>query len=206
MKRFLRQATVLFAVLVFSASVYSATVSTTGSITLIPPPSDVTLGALESNTEIQVFDEVQGLTLAADLAVNFGGVGGVISAGTMINSHFVHKDSIDSNDVTLGGTATFDEIILGIIASPGNLNASDPILGLAGTNYPTGLNMRGTLFNEIGDSIAFADNILTITLRSASRPDQLRVITPAPVPLPPAVLLLGSGMIVFGWLTRRRRY
>jgi hypothetical protein len=184
----------------------AATISTTGAITtLTSPPSDVTLNALESDTEMWVFDEVQGLVLQADLNVDFGGTDGVISAGTEINSHFVHKDTLGGT-VTLSGTATFDGIILGIIASPGNLNTSDSILGLTGTSYPFGLDRRGTQIGEVGDSIAFAIDTLILTSATSSRPDQLRVITAvSTVPVPAAVWLFGSGLLGLVGIARRKK-
>ena len=185
----------------------AATISTTGDMTLILAPPDVTLNAFESDTEIWIFDEVQNFVLAADLSVNFGGSGGKISAGTRINSHFVHKDILGGL-ITLSGTATFDGTILGIIASPALLDASDSILGLVGTTYPTGLDRRGTQIGEGGasaDSIIFAGNTLTLTSESSSRPDQLRVITAASVvPVPAAVWLFGSGLIGLIGVARRK--
>lgn len=188
-----------------AANSSAATISTTGDITLISPPPDVSLNVLESDTEMWVFDEVQGLLLTADLSVNFGGTSGVISAGTEINSHFVHKDTLGGT-VTLSGTATFDGTILGIIASPGNLNSSDSLLGLSGTTYPFGLDRRGTQIGEVGDSITFAGNTLTLTSATSSRPDQLRVITAvSTVPVPAAVWLFGSGLLGLIGMARRKR-
>ena len=165
----------------------------------------MSLNVLESDTEMWVFDEVQGLLLTADLSVNFGGTGGVISAGTEINSHFVHKDTLGGT-VTLSGTAIFDGTILGIIASPGNLDSSDSLLGLSGTTYPFGLDRRGTQIGEVGDSITFAGNTLTLTSATSSRPDQLRVITAvSTVPVPAAVWLFGSGLLGLVGMARRKR-
>lgn len=195
----------VFCILV--AESHAATVSTTGAFTIVsPPPSDVTLNAFESNTEIFIFNEVQDFVLTSDLAVDFGGTGGVISAGTAINSHFVHKDTL-SGTVTLSGTATFDGVILGIIASPSNLNVSDPILGISGTIYPTGLDRRGTMTaGELGDSIAFLDDTLTLTSATSSRPDQLRVITAvSAVPLPATVWLFSSGLLGLIGVSRRKK-
>jgi hypothetical protein len=161
---------------------------------------------LPGNTDIFIFDEVQNFLLASDLSVDFGGSGGVISAGTVISSHFVHKDTL-SGTVTLSGTAAFNGIILGIIASPNNLDASDPTLGLAGTSYPTGLDRRGTqTAGEVGDSISFVDDTLTLTSATSSRPDQLRVITAASaVPVPQALWLFGSGLLGMIGIPRRKK-
>lgn len=186
----------------------AATVSTTGDMTIIPPPPDVTLDVLNSDIDIWIFDEVQNFVLTTDLSVNFGGSGGVISAGTTINSHFVHKDIV-SGLITLSGTATFDGTILGVIASPTLLSASDPILGLTGTAYPTGLDRRGTQIGEGGasaDSILFSGNTLTLISESSSRPDQVRVITAvSAVPVPAAVWLFGSGLLGFIGIARRKK-
>jgi len=193
-------------ILLFGTNVIAATVSTTGAFSIVsPPPDDVTLNAFESNTEIFIFDEVQNFVLTSDLSVNFGGTGGIISAGTVINSQFVHKDTL-SGTVTLSGTATFDGVILGIIASPGKLDDSDSILGLAGTSYPTGLDRRGTqTAGELGDSISFTENTLTLTSATSSRPDQIRVITAvSSVPLPAGAWLFGSGLLGLIGIARRK--
>jgi hypothetical protein len=58
----------------------AATVSTTGDMTIIQSPSDVTLDALNSDTDIWIFDEVQNFVLTTDLSVNFGGSGGVFGS------------------------------------------------------------------------------------------------------------------------------
>jgi len=192
---------------ILATNTFAATISTTGDITIIPPPPDVTLNALNSDTNIWIFDEVQDFVLTTDLSVNFGGSGGVISAGTKINSQFVHKDIV-SGLITLSGTATFDGIILGIIASPTFLSASDSILGLTGTSYPTGLDRRGIQIGEGGasaDSIIFSENTLTLISESSSRPDQIRVITAvSTVPVPAAFWLFGSGLIGLISVTKRK--
>ena len=193
---------------IHAANTSAAIISTTGDITIIPPPPDVTLDALNSDTDIWIFDEVQNFVLTTDLSVDFGGSGSVISAGTTINSYFIHKDIVSGLN-TLSGTATFDSLILGIIASPTLLSASDPILGLAGTTYPTGLDRRGTQVGEGGasaDSITFSGNTLTLISESSSRPDQLRVITAvSAVPVPAAVWLFGSGLLGLVAVARRKK-
>lgn len=191
-----------------------------GSVTQIAPPVSVVEGAIQSDTEVRLFQEVQNHTLSADVNVdittpgyynNLGGgtlTVGDIAAGTIVNSYFLHHDVI-ANSVRLDGQITFDMDILGVIASTARLNNSDALLGHVGTIYPTGVNGRGTLDSNDLDfidlsadrrTISFSMGVLNWSL------DSFRVVTSAhAVPEPPIVLLMGLGLLIFG-ATRRKAY
>ncbi|HEY3240645.1 MAG TPA: hypothetical protein VGL92_13830, partial [Acidimicrobiia bacterium] len=150
---------------------------TGGGVVKVAAPSSVLEDAYESETEIRAFDEGQGVTLAAPLAVDITVPGdyaavddltpGTIPAGTRVNSHLLHADPVGSPDplepVLVAGAVTFDTKILGVIilntiADP-NLNNSDG-LGAAATDYPDDLGVRGLEFSAGagGDFVSLDDD------------------------------------------------
>lgn len=211
--------------------VWSAVVSTGGDMSYIMAPASVEAGALESSTNFWAFNEKQSYTLTTDLLVDellAASASGVISAGTTVNSYFIHADpmgdsTLPEDAVTLVGTITFDTPILGLIwsgvaceycpASPMYIDASD-YLGSASTIYPTGGLGRGMEMDDFyagngtQDFITIsADGYSLTTVSSAALPlrsDQLRVIT-AVVPLPPAFWLLGTGLVALAGVGWRRK-
>jgi hypothetical protein len=137
---------------------------------LIPAPAAVTPEALTTNPANQhlsafVFEERQNVTLASNLNVDVADdltyipsafahplampPGGVIPAGTQVNSVYVHFDT----PLATFGVADFvvhlNENILGVIFTDDLLDASDLILGAGGTIYPTNLDLRGTIFDPL---------------------------------------------------------
>lgn len=214
-----------------SSSAIAAIISIGGDITVISSPVSVEPGALESSSTIWAFEEKQAYTLGADLNVDeFTGTSasGVLSAGTVVNSYFLHSDPVGSSVeeidiINLTGTITFNTKILGVIwtgepcngcpASPMNLDASDH-LGLLSTTYPTGGLGRGyevESFYDVNGTRDFvtisADGYSLTTISSAAFPlfsDQLRVIT-AVVPVPAAVWLFGTGLVGLLGFARRQQ-
>lgn len=214
---------------VMSGTSVAAIVSVSGDISVISTPSSVEPGMLESSTNIFAFDERQAYTLTSDLNVDeLRGTSapGVISAGTVVNSYFLHADPVggseDPADVSsLTATITFDTRILGLIwtgvvgpaqpVSPMYLDASD-YLGLSSTMYPTGGLGRGYeaddhyLINGTRDYVTIsADGYSLTTVSSSALPlysDQLRVLTA--VPIPAAVWLFGSGFLALVGVAKRK--
>jgi hypothetical protein len=181
---------------VFAATTNAKIVATSGDAKLIAPPPSVVEGALESSEFIHVFDERQCTTLAADLHVDITQPGmygpnepvvltpGVIPAGTVVSSHFMHSDEVGEQHppTTLEGTITTDADILGVIVTAPNLNASDAPLGAPGTIYPTGLFGRHIEFeNNRPDDWVGVELIdpRTVTMHTVVRlhVDQVRVVT-----------------------------
>ena len=161
-----------------------------GAIVQIPPPPSVWIHVLESNTEMFTFDEQQNVTLAAPLGVDITVPGtydevadltpGMIPAGTVVSSHFLHADKIGSGSgpVHLKGTIEVDTDILGIAVMAPNLDGSD-FLGVPGTIYPTGGLQRQVGLNPTGDYIIEHVDRRTVTVKISvnAHMDQVRIIT-----------------------------
>lgn len=219
-----------FIAVLVSANSLAAIVSVSGDMTQISSPASVEPGMLESSSTIWAFDEQQRYTLTDNLFVDeLAGTSaaGVISAGTVVNSYFLHADPLgDSTEpadvVSMTGTITFDSRILGIIWSgtpctncpPSDmyLDASD-YLGALGTSYPTYDLGRGYEIdsfyagNGTQDFVSISEDGYSLTMVSSAalplRSDQLRVVTAVPLPLP--VYLFGSGLFVLFNLARKSR-
>lgn len=182
---------------------------------IIAAPSDA-LDDLVTNTGMQGFDEAQAVLTTVAHGVDGGGV---IAAGTLVNSHMIFLN-------TEGGTAgthfnvdwVFDGIILGIMSDQGGtLEAASTFeLGAAGTNYTVGpgaapFSARG-IENNNGGGGPFPNDGYTLlspnTLRvgmSVTEPgDWIRVVTAARVPEPGTLALLVVGLLSIGLRARKR--
>ena len=199
------------ALVLLSHSAQAAIVSVTGPASSagtlaeeIAAPADLTNSTV-FNTGLQGFNEMQGVVLAADLAVN----GGTIAAGTRVDSHMIFLNKQDGVAGTLSHTDvewTFSGEILGVMIDVNGLQeaASNAILGAMGTNYQTGLNNRGL---EGNDSVMIAGAVLTTNFFVTQPGDWIRVITasPAEVPLPAALPLMIMGLGGLLGASRRRK-
>lgn len=204
---------------------HATIISTSGDIASIAAPSEVGQGLMESNSFGWTFDEQQNFTLSVDLIVDSfssTGSGGLIAAGTAINSHFLHIDPVgdeneDGTAISYSGMITFDQVILGLVwtgdvcpekcpLSDNNLASSD-YLGAVGTIYrdDIGRGMEVEEYYAVNGSQDFfsisADGkSLSLDLISALplRSDQVRIITASPVPLPGA-----GGLLLMSFLGLR---
>ena len=176
----------------------AAITATTGNITVVPAPASVAVGAIENNTTIGAFDERQRRVLTQPLNLDITAVGnydsgkpaltpGTVPAGTTINSHFLHADIIGAGPITLSGTITFDQPILGIEITDGALDVTDNPLGAPGTTYATGTADRGLDFS-LGDKIALMPGRrdIQISVDVLNIADQIRIVT-AGNPTPPGM-------------------
>ena len=124
----------------------SAIVTSTGNVaTLGSPPAPVRPSVLEDNILTKVFLE-KTIVLTSSLVVDNtatgdyppnGTLGIAIPAGTAISSYFFHFDPVGTSATRRDsiGTVTFDRDILGVIFRTTRLNATDIVLGAAGTTY-----------------------------------------------------------------------
>lgn len=164
--------------------------STPATVVIAPPASTVP-GALQSNTDIYAFEESQNFTMPGALVVNIPGTpgsynsvaslpGGIIPAGTIIDSHFIHFDQVGAGTTTLTGSVTFAGKIIGVMCRNAALNGSD-FLGV-GTVYPAG-NARRQLDWDPGmpEEITISADQYTINVKliTSNVVDQVRVITEA---------------------------
>ena len=194
-----------------ATTVFAGVFSTSG-ITQIAPPASVARNMTESNETIFLFEEQQELVLDSDLAVDITAPGtygtpggGVIPAGTCINSYFIHYDLIDASFYR-SGSVTFEEEVLGLITSTDKLDDSD-WLGAAGTFYASAAG--GEIGRALELDLAGAADVITLSANrqtvevslivSADWQDQVRVITQGtcePSPPPADCNIITSGMTV----------
>ncbi|MEL6328281.1 MAG: hypothetical protein AAFR38_01355 [Planctomycetota bacterium] len=160
-----------------------------GDATIVAPFANVGNNNQQMNV-LYAFNEQRGVTLTMDLAVD----GGVIAAGTVVDSHYIVYDPVNNSVV---GDVIFDDDILGVISETSILAASD-FLGAPSTNY---LNpgLRGL---ESGDSYMVNGDTITVRFSASTPGDYVRVITLSKIPTPGAAATLALGGLV---AARRRR-
>lgn len=145
-------------------------------------------GDLESSSDAVFLHEQQG-ALEAALAVDVTTPGrytdpdalspGTVDTDTEVQSALVHFDppAVDAGTVELVLTATLPTPVLGLVVTSANLHASDAVVGLSDTTYPTG-DSRHIELSETSD-VWLAEDGRSLRLRvsaGASGIDQLRVL------------------------------
>lgn len=200
-----RQIIATVAAFLIAGGASAATVSATGDFLQIPQPLSVTNGTPTSNTNILYFNELQGVTLAADL---FTDGGGKIDAGTVVDSHmfYLNRDQSSNGVISRGGTLTFATDILGTMSDThGTLLVASDFLG-APTNYTNFRNRGLELGGRWADTISYSGKTVTANMLNVTQPgDWVRVVTVAAVPLPASLFLLPLGIGALGVLRRRRK-
>ena len=125
-----------------------------GSFQIVPVPSSVSQGTLESNSLISVFPEQLALTLPAPLSVNASVPGNyssfaalstsLIPQGTLVDSYYVHADPVGQpvNPVFQSASFTFPTQILGVQIFEPQLGSGDRFVGEPATQYFQGRALR----------------------------------------------------------------
>jgi hypothetical protein len=165
--------------LVIGATVASAAILNTSGDVIQFTPASVVLGDQESDTDIIAFDEKQCFTLGAALDTDQG----KIPAETKVSCHLIHSDAVVSFAL-LQGRVLFDNQILGVISTSGELDDSDPVCD-DGVLYPTELALveanRGLEPGVQVDQYQIIAGGFGIAVRmeipASSFSDQVRVIT-----------------------------
>jgi hypothetical protein len=164
------------------ADAYIATVS--GQILKIAPPSSVMPAGISDATRMFVFDEKQGITLAAPMKVDFNTPGTYtasatkyVPAGTVVDSHFVHSNRTASGTSIREGTLTFAQDIVGVIGSRGKL-AESLVLGASAPAYPGETASRYFVWGAAHDWVQIVNaRTLFIHANTTTVVDHLRVLT-----------------------------
>jgi len=155
------------------------------------------------------FDERQGVTLGAALAVD----GGFIASGSVVDSHMIFLNRPDKANIAIthGTTAspvewTFSGAILGVMSDNGGTleDASNGILGALSTSYPGAFTNRGFESANPDFYTILSANTLGVGMLVSQPGDWIRVVTATPVPLPAAGWMLFAGLGALGFLSRRR--
>ena len=179
--------------------------STQGSVVVTTSNQDLRTGGLESTIVVDatqgILDPIylireQQVLLGSDLAVDGTpsdpmGLGGVIAAGTAVQSWILHFDMMGQEQVNYTATGTYDfgRRILGLLFTEDGLDNTDALLGNAETIYPTGVPYR-----DSADSQGLLDewsmpNSTTLDIVALQNQgvglDQIRVITEVGSPPPP---------------------
>ena len=114
------------------------------------PPASLVPGAVESDAHMFVYAEQTNFALTRDVDVDFTQPGTydesgdlpatapTIADGTIVNSYYIHADQTTAfGRARISTTITFPDPIIGVILTGGRLTASEAVLGVAETDYPT---------------------------------------------------------------------
>ena len=181
--------------------VTSGVLKTTGMMKFVSPGPGFVPGKFEDNDHITVFLERWNVQIAESVAVDLADPGEYrrlrrnegpsILAGTSVRSYLVQLDPVgllekfDGDKPRVEGQITFDQPIVGLIASGRKLLASDPSLGhLEGDygNLPRGLEPPKETLDEAESQgkdvliLAADQRTLILNFAAGSAVDQIRVL------------------------------
>ncbi len=179
-----------------AAGVYNPTYP----VRVIDPPASVAPGGYESDEYVNVFAERSHFALPNTIAVDFTAAGTydawttlpatspTIVAGTPINSYYIFTDQEGTTGSELfKATITFDEPVLGVMVKGSTIAASQALLGVSGTTYPSNggeLELGGCADGSSADCVKFiSPSTLTIKFTTWNISDSIRVITQSFTPV-----------------------
>ena len=181
---------------------------------IISAPGSVFDDAALTNSPA-AFDEIQEFTLLEDLLVD----GGVISAGTVIDSHMIFLNPPPGNTINFNEASwRFDGQILGVMSDVNGelIGNSNGFLGALDTLYPPSFDNQGM---EIGEPLfplgiegySIVGDFFSANFRvSGTDPgDWLRVITvgeTVSASEPAILVMLGFGLLVLGAAGRLKEH
>ena len=196
-------------------------VASGGQVVPGSPPASVDYDALESETDIFGFQELEDFVVPYDLPLDAAGPGTHTAdapgstwllPGTPVDVYLFHADRAGrpEDPVRYTGWARFDEPVLGLVLATSTLDDWDRIVatyGGTGTFYPImtggggpggfrGLESAQPCGTTIFDCVTVSPDLRTVEFDFGVTifMDQVRVITavaPVPAPAPAALLLAG---------------
>jgi hypothetical protein len=173
--------------IVWIARLDAAIVGTSDTV-LVPTDLPYQVMELQNPAMLFAFEENSSVILPDSIITDAIGYtpATTISYGTEVDSHFIHGQW-NELPVTISGSITFDNDILGVIVSDNGLQNTDFFLGLPDVQYPEVSTKRGLEFYTYdptqSDRLWISPNLRTIEMQLSFghdapwNPDQFRVIT-----------------------------
>jgi len=165
-------------------------------------PAQVANSMFGNNDGITVaFNEASGVVLENDITLG----GTFLSAGTAVDSHLLYHDRFSGTDyITSMPAYSFSEMILAVVVTTAELNATHSIFKLPETEYLSAFGYFG-LEDDERNEILFDDFALSARFTVNQGFDAVRVLTIAAVPLPASGLLMLGAIGGLGLMRRRRK-
>eukprot|EP00761_Pharyngomonas_kirbyi_P003140 gb/GECH01003144.1/.p1 GENE.gb/GECH01003144.1/~~gb/GECH01003144.1/.p1 ORF type:complete len:236 (+),score=37.38 gb/GECH01003144.1/:1-708(+) len=163
---------------------------TTGSIKYIEPPEPVKFHEFENNTYIKLFRERSHTCIPAErISVDGWHPGTYSEPGDwgdaqlpqqLVDSYYVHFDTVGTQVVQLEGSIQFHCPIVGIMATSSKLSQSDEFLASPTTSYPSSGSLRGLEMDTIDEVVwESGGEVIRLELDVGNPADQIRILTAA---------------------------